>query len=161
MKHVEHKAVATFRSPPPPPPPRANVHEIKSLPKFTVEREDNKSLAFSDVLVTRNQDRILTTIYIKPTLADRYFQYSSYTPNMKSLLWPKFYTIVWILTSRMKMRKANNVLWLVASTFMLSGFPRKFCDNHNNCFKPHLPEILNCLLGCSLFKVFQLIFITL
>ena len=98
MEHIERQAQTTFRE-----PPRIwlryvdNVfcviksseiddfhHHVNSISpniKFTLELEDNSSLAFLDVRVNRTATcKLWTTIYHKPTHTDRYLQFNSHHP---------------------------------------------------------------------------------
>ena len=54
--------------------------------KFTVEREDNRSVPFLDTKVIRGPDNVIVLDwYRKPTSSGRYINYSSYhTPKMKA-----------------------------------------------------------------------------
>ena len=53
--------------------------------QFTIEKEDNNSLPFLDVLVTKEGSRMTTSIYRKPTHTDQYLHYQSYHhPRIKS-----------------------------------------------------------------------------
>jgi hypothetical protein len=45
--------------------------------KFTIEYEENKSLSFLDVLVTRDSNSLTTTVYRKPTHTDLYLLWDS------------------------------------------------------------------------------------
>ena len=91
MEFVEHRAITTFHTPPnlwvryvdkifcvieqhSAEELHKHMNSISPFTTFTLEREQNQSLAFLDVKVTRNRDNtISTTIYKKPTHADRYF----------------------------------------------------------------------------------------
>lgn len=54
--------------------------------KFTVEKEDNRSVPFLDTKVVRGPDNVITLDwYRKPTSSGRYINYNSYhTPKMKA-----------------------------------------------------------------------------
>ena len=59
-----------------------HLNSVSPSITFTLEREQNRSLAFLDVKVTRNKDNtISTTIYKKPTQTDRYLQFDSHHPK--------------------------------------------------------------------------------
>ena len=45
--------------------------------QFTMEEEKDHKIAFLDVLVTRNGDRLATSVYRKPTHTDRYIPFNS------------------------------------------------------------------------------------
>ena len=98
MEHIERQALTTFRE------PRRiwlcyvdevfcvikssviddfhyHVSSVYPNIKFTLELEDNSSLAFLDVRVNRTVNcKFWTTIYHKPTDTDRYLQSDSHHP---------------------------------------------------------------------------------
>ena len=49
--------------------------------QFTKEIEDNGKIPFLDCVVTRDNNKQLTAIYIKPTHTDRLLDQSSYNPT--------------------------------------------------------------------------------
>ena len=53
--------------------------------EFTMEMEINNSIAFLDVLISKNNNRLTTTVYRKPTHTYRYLNYrSNHHPLVKS-----------------------------------------------------------------------------
>ena len=98
MEFVEHRAISTFHTPPKlwvryvddtfcvierqyAEEFHKHLNSISPSITFTLEREQNQSLAFLDVKVTRNRDdTIFTTIYKKLTYIDRYLQFDSHHP---------------------------------------------------------------------------------
>ena len=63
-----------------------HTHGISSTIKFTVKIEENCSLAFLDVKVSRNLNNTLwTNIYQKPTHINRYLQFDSHHPIHQKL----------------------------------------------------------------------------
>ena len=102
MAHIERRALSTFYSAPSlgiryvddtfcviHPDHIEDFHQhlncILSSIKFTVEHEENNSLAFLDVKLTREESYISTTIFKKLTNTDRYLQYSSHHPRHQKL----------------------------------------------------------------------------
>ncbi|UYV70499.1 K02A2.6-like [Cordylochernes scorpioides] len=55
-------------------------NNLKPFLKFTFEIEENNSLPFLDIQLTRNQDRIETRIYRKPTHTGSYLNFNSFGP---------------------------------------------------------------------------------
>ena len=123
MEFAEHRAISTFHTPPKlwvryvddtfcvieeqyAEEFHKHFNSISPSITFTLEREQNQSLAFLDVKVTRNKDNtVSTTIYKKPT--DRYIHLTHTIPNTTNLLWPKLYTTESIHTSRITMTKQH------------------------------------------------------
>ena len=99
MEFVEHRAISTFHTPPKlwiryvdgtvcvivqqyAEEFHKHLNSISPSITFTLEREQNQSLTFLDVKVTRNRDNtISTTIYKKPTYTDRHLQFGSHHPK--------------------------------------------------------------------------------
>ena len=50
----------------------SHINGLHDRIKFTMEIENNNSFAFLDVLVSKNNNRLTTTVYRKPTHTDRY-----------------------------------------------------------------------------------------
>ena len=102
MEHIEHTALVTF-----PNPPKLwlryvddtfciikkehvvdfhnHINSICNHIQFTMESEDNQSLHFLDVLVTKNNHTLHTKIYRKPTHTDRYLHFDSHHPKHQKL----------------------------------------------------------------------------
>ena len=53
--------------------------------KFTVEKEQNNSLNFLDVLVEKEGTGFLTSIYRKPTFTGQYIRWNSFSPKMRQI----------------------------------------------------------------------------
>jgi hypothetical protein len=75
-----------------------HINSLNQHLKFTKEEEENNSLPFLDVLVTKNGNRLQTSVYRKQTHTDRLLDYSSYHPlcHKKSVvksLWDRAKTI--------------------------------------------------------------------
>ena len=49
--------------------------------KFTVEKEDNNSLPFLDVLIHKDGSRFTTSLYRKPTFTGLYTEFSTPSPT--------------------------------------------------------------------------------
>ena len=58
-----------------------HINTIEATIQFTAERESDTQLAYLDVLVIQNHNRILATnVYRKPTHTDRHLDFQSYHP---------------------------------------------------------------------------------
>ena len=55
-----------------------HLNNLRDSIKFTMEEEENGSIPFLDVLVTRNNNHMTTSIHRKKTHTDRYLHYASY-----------------------------------------------------------------------------------
>ena len=53
--------------------------------QFTMEEESGCKLAFSNVLVTRKDERLLTSVYQKPTHTERYIPFNSHHHHQKTI----------------------------------------------------------------------------
>ena len=51
--------------------------------KFTNEIEANNSLSFWDVLVTKSNNRFITSVYKKPTFTDQYIHWDLFGPKKR------------------------------------------------------------------------------
>ncbi|XP_064614661.1 uncharacterized protein LOC135478316 [Liolophura sinensis] len=49
--------------------------------QLTMEQECNKTIPFLDVLISKRNDKLLTSVYRKPTHSDQYVNYQSNQPN--------------------------------------------------------------------------------
>ena len=56
----------------------AYLNQLSTNIQFTIEEEKEGQLAFLDVLVTHNEDRLSTAVYRKPTHTERYILYHSH-----------------------------------------------------------------------------------
>ena len=63
----------------------SHINSLHDRIEFTMEMEVNNSIAFLDVLISKNNNRLTTTVYRKPTHTDRYLNYrSNHHPLLKS-----------------------------------------------------------------------------
>ena len=53
--------------------------------KYTVEKEQNNSLKFLDVLVEKDGTGFLTSVYRKPTFTGQYIRWNSCSPNTRKI----------------------------------------------------------------------------
>ena len=61
--------------------PFTNISTDRTLIQFTKEIEENGKIPFLDCLVSRDENKLRTTIYRKPTHTDRLLSQSSYNPT--------------------------------------------------------------------------------
>ena len=143
MEHIERRALSTFRE-----PPRIwlryvddvfcvikssviddfhhHVNSISPNVKFTLELEDNNSLAFLDVYVKRTvNSKLWTTIYQKPTHTDRYLQFDSHHPLHHKLAVAR--TLYHRIDSHIQNPSERKSHFdLTKKTLTLNGFPARF-----------------------------------
>ena len=102
------------------------MNSISPSIALTLEREQNQSLAFLDVKVTRIRDNtISTTIYKRPTYSDRYFQFDSHHPKhhkfaVAKTLYNRIDTHVTNSDDKATLHKQ------IQHTLTFNGFPRRF-----------------------------------
>ena len=53
--------------------------------KFTVEKEQNNTLNFIDVLVEKERTGFLTSVYRKPTFTEQYIHWNSFSPKARKI----------------------------------------------------------------------------
>ncbi|UYV76231.1 hypothetical protein LAZ67_13003117 [Cordylochernes scorpioides] len=97
--------------------------------QFTVEKENNCSLAFLDIMITKQNCRYSTTVYYKPSFHPSYIHYSSYCPlshkiNTIKTLSKRIFTHC--STSEFKQTETQNVI----NHLMNLGYPRNFILRH-------------------------------
>ena len=104
---------------------------------FTHEVESNNSLAFLDVLVTRKDNLLVTSLYRKPTFSGLYMNFNSFLPDtykeglIKTLLHRAF-----ILCSSWEY--FHKEVGFLKNIFHKNQFPEKFTDK---CIKQFLDKI--------------------
>ena len=54
-----------------------HLNSMRPSIKFTMEVEEDRKLPFLDVMVTRNEERLVTSVYRKKTHTDRYIHFTS------------------------------------------------------------------------------------
>ena len=104
--------------------------------RFTYEIENNGKLPFLDVLVTRTNDGITTSVYRKPSFTGLGTNYMSFIPRIfkinaiKTLLY-RCYTISsdWFIF--------HNEVKYLTNFFLNNGFPRNVIDNCVSKFLNH------------------------
>ena len=107
---------------------KLHKHLSSILPSitFTLEWEQNHSLAFLDVIVLRNRDNTISaTIYKKPTHADRYLLFDSHHPKYHK------FAVTKTLRNRIDTHVTNShdkatLHKQMQHTPTLNGFPRRF-----------------------------------
>ena len=58
----------------------SHLNSLHSSPRFTFEKECNRTLPFLDVLVEKNDHEFVTSIYRKPTFTGQYIRWNSFCP---------------------------------------------------------------------------------
>ena len=117
------------------------LNAIHANIKFTKELEHKNQLAYLDVLLTRNNDSIKTTVYRKKTNTGLYIKWSSLCPvkykcNLVIRLLERAYRIC---NSYMSM---HFEFQFISSMLLNNGYPRRFIDYQIRKFmnKKHLTQ---------------------
>ncbi|UYV77066.1 hypothetical protein LAZ67_14003110 [Cordylochernes scorpioides] len=97
--------------------------------QFTFEKENNCSLAFLDIMITKQNCRYITNVYYKPSFHPSYIHYTSYCPlshkiNTVKTLSKRIFTHC--STSEFKHTETQ----IVVNHLMNSGYPRNFILRH-------------------------------
>ena len=103
------------------------LNAIYSNIKFTKELEHENQLTYMDVLLTRINDSITTTVYCKNTDTDLYIKCSSLCPvkykcNLVICLLERAYRICNLYMS------VHFEFQLISSMLLNNGYPRSFID---------------------------------
>ena len=88
--------------------------------QFTVKEEKDDKLSFFDVLVTKEEGRLLTSVYWKPTHTERYIPYHTHyhlRTAMSSHMWDRTCNICHPIRMQQKMDHQNQV-------FQANGFQK-------------------------------------
>ena len=96
---------------------------------FTKEEEDNNSLPFLDVLVTRRQDNTLSaSLYRKPTFSGLYLKFDSFVPrNFKRGLVTCLVNRAWRICSTYELFHLE--LDFIRKTLNANGYPTNFIES--------------------------------
>ena len=60
-----------------------NLNSLHPSLKFTFEKENNRSLPFLDVLVSKSENKFITSVYRKPTFTGQYIHWKSFGPQKR------------------------------------------------------------------------------
>ena len=107
-----------------------HINKIEKSIKFTMEKEENSSIAFLDINVTRREDgSFKTSIYRKPTHTNRYLNFQSNHPNSHKR------SVVNSLINRAKMlvsdeRDQRKEINLVKKTLRANGYSKHFLRDY-------------------------------
>ena len=109
------------------------INQIHPNIKFTVEKEINNKLAFLDMLITRNNNSLTSSIYRKPTFTGLGTSYFSHIPfifkinNIKSLVFRAYH-----LSS--SYHDFQSEIEFLTKFFRTNGYPIKIVQNCINKF---------------------------
>ena len=94
---------------------------------FTTESEDDNSLPFLDVYVTRVQSSFITSVYRKPTFSGVYTHFTSYLPSVykESLVSTLLYRAYRICSS---WKEIHTEITRTKDLMSRNGYPAKFID---------------------------------
>ena len=105
--------------------------------KFTYEEEDNNTLAFLDIKITRKEGRFTTSIYRKKTFSGVYLNYTSFLPfdYKKGLIYTLLFRTYTICSDYVELHKEIDRLKLI---WQRNKFPLFFIDK---CVKKFLDKL--------------------
>ncbi|RWS20130.1 uncharacterized protein B4U80_04888 [Leptotrombidium deliense] len=88
------------------------INSIRSFLKFTIEHETEYKLPYLDVMVTRIQEKIDTSIYRKPTNSYRYLNFDSHVSiqNKKAVIYSLAYRAYNLISNPMKINAELNFI---------------------------------------------------
>ena len=89
--------------------------------KFTVEKEQNNSLTFLDVLVEKEGTGFLTSVYRKPMFTGQYIRWNSFSPKTRKISLIK--TLVHRALMICSKTKLGSVLDKIKQLFIENGYP--------------------------------------
>ena len=132
-----------------------HINSVCHYIQFTVEEEQNLSLPFLDVLVTRYDKTLRTQVYRKPTHTDRYLHFDSHHPQHQKLAVTKtlYMTELTHTTPSQQMHDTKPPMFFLFynSTVSLSGTPTRPPRSNNGT--QH--GILNTLPPYLMYRVLQ------
>ena len=102
-----------------------HLNRQKSDIQFTRELEDNGKIPFLDCLVSRDDTRLRTTVYHKPTHTDRLLDQSSYNPTLHRA------TTVRTLTRRAQIIRLRDENEHLRQIFHKNDYSDEFIDTNN------------------------------
>ena len=101
----------------------SHLNNLRKFIQFTIKREQDNSLPFLDVLVTKEGNHTTTSIYKKKTHTDQYLHYESYHhPRIKSGIMSCLRTRAERLCQEDNVTKEKKHL---CNLFVASGYPEE------------------------------------
>ena len=123
-----------------------HVNSLHPNIRFTKEEEQCNSLAFLDVLVTRNNGCLSTSVYRKPTYSGLYLKWDSFVPKeFKRGLVYGLISRAWRICSSYEI--AHMEFTFLKDVLVANGYPASFIDKcvqqflarHYNASEPNEP----------------------
>ena len=114
-----------------------HLNTITHSIKFTKEIEDQGTITFLDVQITRQNDGSLeTNVHRKPTHTNRYLNYSSHHPLSQKLSVPKtlYNRANNLITNTAHRQKENKQIY---HALKLNGFPKSLATRHSYFHKKY------------------------
>ena len=105
--------------------------------KFTFEHEHNNSFSFLDVKICRENNKLTTSVYIKPTFSGFFTNFKSFIPTVYKF--GLVYTLLhrcFIIT--FSYEKLHNEINARKQILKLNGYPTQFIDR---CIKQFLQKL--------------------
>ena len=99
----------------------SHLNSLHPLLRFTFEKECNRTLPFLDVLVEKNDDEFVTSIYRKPTFTGQYIRWNSFCPmKRKTNLISTLVHKALVICSKSTLQ---NELSNIRSILIINGYP--------------------------------------
>jgi len=103
------------------------LNSLEKRVQWTMELEENNTLAFTDILITRKDDKLITKVYRKATHTNKYINWRSC--NAKEILIGTMKTLIFRAHKLCDLPEdLQEELLFLKDTFISNDFPPKVVD---------------------------------
>ena len=111
------------------------LNSLENRVQWTMELEENNTLAFTDILITRKDDKLITKFYRKATHTNKYINWRSC--NAKEILIGTMKTLIFRAHKLCDLPEdLQEELLFLKDTFISNDFPPKVVDRVFASYKP-------------------------
>jgi len=111
------------------------LNSLEKRVQWTMELEENNTLAFTDILITRKDDKLITKVYRKATHTNKYINWRSC--NAKEILIGTMKTLIFRAHKLCDLPEdLQEELLFLKDTFISNDFPPKVVDRVFASYKP-------------------------
>jgi hypothetical protein len=111
------------------------LNSLEKRVQWTMELEENNTLAFTDILITRKDDKLITKVYRKATHTNKYINWRSC--NTKEILIGTMKTLIFRAHKLCDLPEdLQEELLFLKDTFISNDFPPKVVDRVFASYKP-------------------------